>query len=269
MITTIALDLDNTLLNSAKEISAENERVLKQLHKMGKRIVLCTGRPIQGIQRLLTQLELFEPTDYAITFNGGLIRHNQTQRILAQTTISKQEVAALYQDAEQRHYPIDVIGADKVYSIVTLGKSDYESSMGAVLPFADISFDELPADRAFGKAVCAAPAEVVQRVRKEMPTELTDLLHIVPSRAELLEFLPNNVNKAHGLSRLMAHFGEILDNVMTFGDEENDFEMIAQSGVGVAMGNAIPQIKQVANAETLTNNEDGVAAYLKQYFDLR
>lgn len=269
MITTIALDLDNTLLNSAKEISAENERVLKQLHKMGKRIVLCTGRPIQGIQRLLTQLELFEPTDYAITFNGGLIRHNQTQRILAQTTISKQEVAALYQDAEQRHYPIDVIGADKVYSIVTLGKSDYESSMGAVLPFADISFDELPADRAFGKAVCAAPAEVVQRVRKEMPTELTDLLHIVPSRAELLEFLPNNVNKAHGLSQLMAHFGETLDNVMTFGDEENDFEMIAQAGVGVAMGNAIPQIKQVANAETLTNNEDGVAAYLKQYFDLR
>ena len=67
----------------------------------------------------------------------------------------------------------------------------------------------------------------------------------------------------------MAHFGETLDNVMTFGDEENDFEMIAQAGVGVAMGNAIPQIKQVANAETLTNNEDGVAAYLKQYFDLR
>ena len=57
MITTIALDLDNTLLNSAKEISEENERVLKQLHKMGKRIVLCTGRPIQGIQKLLTQLE--------------------------------------------------------------------------------------------------------------------------------------------------------------------------------------------------------------------
>ena len=56
---------------------------------------------------------------------------------------------------------------------------------------------------------------------------------------------------------------------MTFGDEENDFETIAQAGVGVAMGNAIPQIKQVANAETLTNNEDGVAAYLKQYFDLR
>jgi hydroxymethylpyrimidine pyrophosphatase-like HAD family hydrolase len=66
----------------------------------------------------------------------------------------------------------------------------------------------------------------------------------------------------------MAHFDESLENVMAFGDEENDYEMIEQVGVGVAMGNAIPKIKQVATAETLSNTEDGVAAYLKSYFNL-
>lgn len=268
MITTIALDLDNTLLNADKEISNENERVLKQLHRDGKRIVLCTGRPIQGIQKLLKQLALFESGDYAITFNGGLVQHNQSQAILDQTTLNKANVAALYADAQVRNYPLDVIGPDRVYSLVALGKSDYEDFMGAALHFSDITFDELPDDQNFGKVVCSAPADKIKEVRAGLPANLTDMLHIVPSRSELLEFLPKNVNKARGLSQLVAHFDESLENVMAFGDEENDYEMIDQVGIGVAMGNAIPKIKQVAKAETLTNNEDGVAAYLKQYFNL-
>ena len=58
MITTIALDLDNTLLTSEKTISPRNEKVLKQLHTNGIRVVLCTGRPIKAIQPLLNQLGL-------------------------------------------------------------------------------------------------------------------------------------------------------------------------------------------------------------------
>lgn len=268
MITTIALDLDNTLLNANKEISSENERVLKQLHHDGKRIVLCTGRPIQGIQKLLKQLALFEAGDYAITFNGGLVQHNQTQTVLDQTTLNKTNVAALYADAQVRNYPLDVIGPDQVYSLTALGKSDYEDFMGNALNFSDVTFDELSDNQNFGKVVCSAPADKIKEVRAGLPVALTDMLHIVPSRPELLEFLPKDVNKARGLTQLMAHFDESLENVMAFGDEENDYEMIEQVGVGVAMGNAIPKIKQVATAETLSNTEDGVAAYLKSYFNL-
>lgn len=69
MIKMIALDLDNTLLNSRKEISARNEAVLKKLHEQGIHVVLCTGRPINAIWPYIEQLGLTAAEDYTITFN--------------------------------------------------------------------------------------------------------------------------------------------------------------------------------------------------------
>ena len=81
MIKMIALDLDNTLLNSDKEISARNERVLKALHDRGVHVVLCTGRPINAIWPYIEQLGLTRPDDFTITFNGGLVINNVTKEI--------------------------------------------------------------------------------------------------------------------------------------------------------------------------------------------
>lgn len=268
MITTIALDLDNTLLNSNKEISAENEKVLKQLHEAGKRVVLCTGRPLGAVQHLIKQLELTKPADFSITFNGGLVQNNVTQEILAQTTLNKTQVETLYKDAKERNYPLDVLGPDKVYSLIECGKSDYETFMNGMIPFENITFADLPSDQTFGKVVCSAPADTVTATRAGLPEDIKDNFHVVPSRRELLEFLPASVNKARGLGQLLSHFGETLDDLMAFGDEENDLEMLQAAEIGVAMGNAIPMIKEAANDETLDNNDDGVAAYLKKYFEL-
>ena len=268
MITTIALDLDNTLLNSDKKISANNEHILKQLHRAGKRVILCTGRPLPAIKHLIKQLELTEVNDYSITFNGGLVQNNNTQKIMAQTTLSRDNVNLLYHDAKLRRYPLDVLGADKVYSLIEFGKSEYEKFMNGMLPFENIQFSALPVGQGFGKVVCAAPAAVVNSTRAGLPADVLQNFHVVPSRPELLEFLPSGVNKAKGLTKLLSSFGESLDNLMAFGDEENDLEMIAGAGFGVAMGNAIPQIKEAAKAITLDNNTDGVAECLKKYFRL-
>lgn len=78
----IALDLDNTLFNSDKEISPRNEQVLKRVHQAGVKIVLCTGRPINAIRNYLDQLELNQAEDYTINFNGGLVTNNQTGEFL-------------------------------------------------------------------------------------------------------------------------------------------------------------------------------------------
>ncbi|GBG94248.1 haloacid dehalogenase [Ligilactobacillus salitolerans] len=268
MITTIALDLDNTLLNSAKEISAANQRVLTRLHQEGKRIVLCTGRPLPAIEHLLEQLGLTGPNDYSITFNGGLVQNNQTGEILAQTTLDKAAVELLTRDAAVRHYPLDVLGPDRVYSLTEFGQSKYEKFMNGKLKFAHINFADLPENEAFGKVVSAAPAEVVAQTRAGIPAEISEHFNVVPSRRELLEFLPEGVNKAVGLSKLLTHFGESMENLMTFGDEENDLEMIMQAQVGVAMDNAIPLIKDAADVITLDNDSDGVAVYLQKYFQL-
>lgn len=89
MIKMVALDLDNTLLNSNKEISQRNERVLKQLHQQGIKVVLCTGRPINAIWPYIEQLGLTDPEDYTITFNGGLVINNESREHLFELGMKK------------------------------------------------------------------------------------------------------------------------------------------------------------------------------------
>jgi len=266
MITTIALDLDNTLLTSEKTISPRNEKVLKQLHTNGIRVVLCTGRPIKAIQPLLNQLGLMETTDYSITFNGGLVQQNATGDILARTSLSKADIAPLHAYAQKLGIPLDAIDLTQVFSLVDLGKSEYEAFLKGLMPFSDVTFAELPADDKFGKVVSASAKAVDHR--DQLPAEITAKFHAVPSRRNLLEFLPQHTDKASGLKQLLAHFDEDYSNLMAFGDEENDLGMLAAAKVGVAMDNAIPAVKAAASDHTLNNDADGVAVFLEQYFGL-
>lgn len=265
MITTIALDLDNTLLTSEKTISPRTEAVLKQLHSAGKRIVLCTGRPIKAIQPYLQQLELNQPTDYAITFNGGLVQQNTTGDVLARTSVTKQDLQPLFEQAQRDHFYLDVIDLKQVYPITDLGKSPYEEFLQGLMPFKNVRFADLPADDLFGKVVSAG--QDAKTVQAKLPSQITDFFHVVPSRRTLLEFLPPHTDKASGLKQLLGHFNEDYDNLMAFGDEENDLGMLTAAKVGVAMANAIPAVKAATTNATLSNDEDGVAVFLENYFN--
>lgn len=266
MITTIALDLDNTLLTSEKTISPRTETVLKQLHAAGKRIVLCTGRPIKAIQPYLKQLGLNQQNDYAITFNGGLVQQTTTGDVLARTSISKADIQPLFEQAQKHGFHLDVIDLQQVYSIMDLGKSPYEQFINGLMPFKDVDFADLPADTQYGKVVAAGTD--AKTVRASLPDSITSFFHVVPSRVNLLEFLPPHTDKANGLSALLKQFDEGYDNLMAFGDQENDLGMLKAAKVGVAMDNAIPVVKAATNESTLSNDDDGVAVFLEKYFKL-
>lgn len=72
----IALDLDGTLLNSAKEISAPNIEAIQEARQKGVEVVLTTGRPLAAIQPFLKTLKMLDFDDFSITFNGGLVQRN-------------------------------------------------------------------------------------------------------------------------------------------------------------------------------------------------
>jgi len=95
MIKMIALDLDETLLNTDKTISEENAATLRKLHEAGIKVVLCTGRPINAIWGYLEQLGLTTSEDYTITFNGALVIQNATKEALAQSGLSKHDFQPL------------------------------------------------------------------------------------------------------------------------------------------------------------------------------
>lgn len=265
LIKMVALDLDNTLLNSQKQISPRNTRDLRKLHQQGVKIVLCTGRPINAIWPYIEQLGLTKPGDYTITYNGGLVVNNQSKAVLSHLDFSLSDLQPLFKYFHDHDLPLDLLDFDRVYEITDEPRSIYKTVVKNI-EFVDRSFAKLP-NHPYAKAVLATDPPVVLKVKNNLPASIKKAYHVVQSQAMILEFLPRQVNKAAGLKPLLAHFQMNFDNLMTFGDADNDIEMIQAAGCGVVMANGLPEVKAVANAQTDSNDDDGVATYLEHYFE--
>ena len=261
----IALDLDGTLLTSDKKISAANRGALAAARAKGVKIVLTTGRPLKAMDFFLKELDLADQADeYTITFNGGLVQRN-TGEILDKTVFSHSDVAAIYDVTEKLQIPLDAINEGDVYQI----QSDYPSLYGTInttLNFIPVDFADLSSQLTYNKCVSAFDPAILDRALEQVPADLKERYGVFKSRAEILEWSPKEAHKANGLEKLIAHLGIDRSQVMTFGDEENDLTMIEWAGVGVALQNAVPAVKAVADVVThLTNDEDGVAWAIQKY----
>ncbi|WP_076460998.1 Cof-type HAD-IIB family hydrolase [Limosilactobacillus caccae] len=264
MIKMIALDLDNTLLNSNKEISQRNEKVLKKLHEKGIHVVLCTGRPINAIWPYIEQLGLTAPDDFTITFNGGLVINNVTKDHLFELGMQKSDLQPLFDYVSDKQIPLDVLDFERVYELTDNPGSIYRTVLKNI-EFQDTALKDLPTTT-YSKAVMAIPAEKLTPIIKALPTDLTAHYHAVQSQPMIMEFLPQNVDKAVGLKALLGHFGLDFSNLMSFGDADNDLGMIKAASQGIVMANGLPAVKKAATALTDSNDDDGVATYCEQYF---
>lgn len=206
MIKTIALDLDNTLLNNRKEISARNEAVLKRLHEQGIHVVLCTGRPINAIWPYIEQLGLTTPEDYTITFNGGLVINNLTKEHLFERGMAKQDLQPLLSFVEANEIPLNVLDFDQVYELNDFPGSVYRTVLKNI-KFESIASRHLP-EKVYSKAVMAISPEELSPIIKHLPASLKEQYHAVQSQPMIMEFLPIGVNKSVGLKALLDHFGE-------------------------------------------------------------
>ncbi|GEO68857.1 Cof-type HAD-IIB family hydrolase [Levilactobacillus acidifarinae] len=267
MIKMIALDLDETLLNTDKTISEENVATLQRLHQAGMKVVLCTGRPINAIWGYIKQLGLTTPGDFTITFNGALVVNNVTKETLAQSGLKHRDFELLHAFASANGYPLDILDFEQVYPIADLKPSVYQQMLKAPMAFTPTNFADLP-DHLYSKAVMATDAAVLDQVVATLTPDLKQQYHVVRSQPKILEFLAADMDKAVGLGQLLTHFGWNFSNLMAFGDAENDLGMIKAAGDGVAMLNGQPEVKAAANHQTPTeNNAAGVATYLQQVFE--
>ncbi|GKT03620.1 Cof-type HAD-IIB family hydrolase [Furfurilactobacillus entadae] len=264
MIKMVALDLDGTLLTSDKRISPRNEAILKHLHQQGVKIVLCTGRPINAIWKYIEQLELTNDEDYTITFNGALVIQNVGHHELFKRGISKQDLALLHDYSADHGYPLDVLDFDQVYPLADLNPSIYQKMLNANLTFTPTAFPDL-ADQTYSKAVMALDPATLDDATTNLTAAMQAQYHTVRSQPQILEFLAAGMDKHVGLSALLAHYGWTFDNLMTFGDAENDLGMLTAAKVGVVMDNGKPEIKAAETHVTGNNDDDGVAQFLETF----
>ncbi|SEK84292.1 hypothetical protein SAMN04488700_2076 [Carnobacterium iners] len=266
MIKLIAIDLDGTLLTKDRIISNENKQAIYEAKKRGIKVVLCTGRPLLGMAHYLEELDLREPGDYCITYNGGLVQKTDTGEILSQKTLSKQEAQELYKLSQDINLPCNFIDLEKVYEPpYPLGRESLYSTVMNALPFVTVTSEELSEDMAINKVVFCYKEEILDEAITKIPLEFFEKFTLMKSRPILLELMNKEVDKGKGISVLCDLLGIASHEVMAIGDEANDFAMIEFAGVGVAMENATFEIKEIAQFITKNNNDHGVAYAIQKF----
>lgn len=258
MIKLICCDLDGTLLTKDKKLSEENKLQIKKFRENGGHFVIATGRPIEGVIDLIKELDLTKDNDATLTYNGAVVRLNNSKEVLNLTTISGKLVKELYKESLRLGTYFHFFKDDG--TLYTPQKNPYTKIEETINKIDATIVDPLTFvkdDDRFIKAMMVGENEVLNYARENLDKKFMSLA-IVRSSLIFLEFQDYNVSKGNGLKFLQNYYNLKDDETMAFGDEENDLSMIKEAYIGVAMGNAVEKVKSAANLITLDNEHSGV-----------
>lgn len=260
----IAMDLDGTLNNDQKVITEETRAALMSAQEKGIRLALASARPSPGLFRERDALRLQDHNGILMSYNGGRIVDAATNEVLFETSMDLQETKQVLRMLEK--LPVTPILDDGKQFFVTdknAYKVDYEcynnrmectevENLADFLNFAPI------------KILMSVQPEEIGAVQALIAAFLPDGLTVVQTAAFYLEVIPRTINKGQGILDICHTLNIAPEEVIAFGDAENDIPMLRTAGMGVAMGNADQAVKAAADMVTLTNNEDGIADALRK-----
>jgi Cof subfamily protein (haloacid dehalogenase superfamily) len=259
----VATDIDGTLLRTDGTLSPRTADVLSALPVPA---VLVTGRPVRWLRQLYDQMA--EPLA-AICANGAVVYDPDTDEVLRAAPLS---VDLLLDVTKRLREAVpDVTLAVEVED----GRSfwyergwpmTWEGEHNAVRVLATPEqLTSVPAVKLLARSATSAPDAFYELVSRTLG-DAAVATH--SSSSALVEISAAGVTKAAGLAWLCEREGIPQDRVLAFGDMPNDVPMMAWAGRSVAMANAHPAVREVADEVTLSNDEDGVAAYLASTYDI-
>lgn len=261
----IALDMDGTLLKDDKTISKASLDAIKKAREKGIKVVLTTGRPMAGIKNYLETLNMYTEDDYAITFNGALIRKTKSGEIINQELMSYDDLIYLYNLSKKLSVNIHAFDGDVCITPKLSRCTDVEVKANKI-NYEIVNFYDLKnRNLKIAKTMFVDEPDILENAIKKIPEYIYEKYSILRSAPIFLEFLKKGVTKGEGVRMLSEKLGIRREEVICIGDEGNDVAMIKYAGLGVAMENATDEAKKNANFITKTNENDGVAYVIKKF----
>lgn len=260
----IALDMDGTLLNEDKTISLENFTAIQNAKAKGVKVVLATGRPVMGIQRYLNYLNLMEEGDYAISFNGALVQSTKSGEILGEILMKHSDLKYLGDLSKELGLNIHALTQTSCITPKLNKYSELEATMNHI-PLEIIDFEDISKDTIIVKIMFIDEPEVLEAAISKIPKEVYEKFSVLRSAPYFLEFLNKRVNKGSGIELLAEKLGIMPKEIICVGDAGNDIHMIKYAGLGVAMDNAVPEVKEIADFITKSNCNNGVAHVINKF----
>lgn len=274
-IKVIIMDVDGTLTNGKKVVTEKTKNVLIKAQKLGIKLVLASGRPTSGLIDLAKELEMTEHDGLLVSFNGSKVIDCQTNKVLFNETMSVEEGQAVLEhmknfkvkpmiDKGNYMYVNDVFDNEIQYNGEPFNIIEYEARGGK---FKLCEKDDLAefADYPLNKILTAGDPEYLQEHYKEMMEPFKDKLSCMFTAAFYFEFTAKGIDKAKAIDTVLIPMGYKKEEMIAFGDGHNDASIVKYAGIGVAMGNAVDDLKAIADEVTLSNEEDGIAYTLSKY----
>lgn len=263
----IAIDIDGTLVTRSHIISQPVFDAIERVKATGKKIVLCTGRPFPGAEPYMNELQLTKEGDYMITYHGALVQKTDTLETVIHHELNYDDLMAWNELTTSLGSNMHAVRNDGVFTDLTdLNYYALIEPFVNNIPLRIRDFNEIDRDLPFSKFIMADEVDVIQKLEENIPTEFRQKYTIVRSMDNTIEVLNKQASKGQSLKELADHLGIPQERVMAIGDSGNDIDMVEYAGLGVAMGNAVPAVLNVADVVTDSVDNDGVATAINRYF---
>ncbi|GAB6179412.1 Cof-type HAD-IIB family hydrolase [Desulfotomaculum defluvii] len=257
----IAIDLDDTLLNTNLKISPRNKEYIKRAKEAGIHVTLATGRMFCSALPYAKELELNLPL---ITYQGALVKEAQTGEVLIHRPVPLEQAREVIEWGSKLGYHVNVYVNDTLYvEKITPEAEAYQKisripaqPVGNLLHF----LKEAPT-----KVLLIGGSEELDTLQEEMTKQYGSTIHICKSKPHFLEFSHPMATKGNALDTLAKGWGLTPAQVIAIGDAPNDLEMIEYAGLGVIMANGDPAVKAKADYVTQSNDNDGVAEVIEKF----
>ena len=274
-IKAIVMDVDGTLTNDKKEITPKTREVLLKAQKQGILLILASGRPTTGLVEMGKVLEMDKNNGLFISYNGSKVVNFQTGEELFNEPLKLEDAKAVLEHMKKFEIkPMidkgDYMYVNDVYNCMIRFRGEpfnvikYESRGGN---YKLCEIDDLAAfvDYPLNKILTAGEPEYLQEHYIEMMEPFKDKLNCMFTGPFYFEFTAKDIDKAKALDTVLKPLDITADEVIAFGDGHNDISIIKYAGIGVAMENAVSDLKEAADEITLSNEQDGIAESLLKH----
>ena len=260
-------DLDGTLLNDQKQISAGNMAAIHQALEQGHKIVICTGRALNSAQKLANDLGLTMPGCLIIAFNGACIYDIYEKKVLFSQTIPREYVLHLFDEA--RDLGLHIQTYDDTFVLAEQENDNllhycHDTSLDyRILPSIQ---DGLSCDPFKVLAVDYSNHETLVQFCNRLQNWSKGKIDFYFSCDSLLEIVAPGISKGNAILRLCDQLQIPIEATISAGDADNDISMLQTTHTSVVMKNAAPHMYTYATYVTAQdNNHDGVAEAIQKF----
>ncbi len=261
----LAIDMDDTLLTKELFISNRNKKALQQAEQRGVIIILASGRGPYAMDPFIRELGMDQKKGYVIGFNGACIFRTDTKQEIYGFKLHHDLAVKAYEIVSSYGFPIQTYKDDTIYVSYQNKYTDIDCTLTGMNLEVVEDFASLLYEGAV-KFVIPGEPEKLLALKIQLDKDLGAVTNIFISKPYFLEIMPKQADKGIALAYMTEKLQIPREQVMAIGDAMNDAGMIQYAGVGVAMANAVQEIKDMANIiSSNTHDHDGVAEIVERY----